>query len=367
MGEKNLYRREGVWWLRATVRGQEVRESLRTRDVKTARKLRDLKLEEIRGARWRGEERVSWKAAVAAWGESALGQIGPNTAKRYAVSLKQCEAWLSKYDIDKIDGKVIQTLVTARRAEGATPATVRRDLTAISRVLEYAEANEWREGNPTLSKRRLLRERRDPILLPTPEAIEDVLAACSRRFAALVRAAELTGCRQAELVGARWRDFSERDGALEIIGKGVKRRTIQLSAEATAHFSAQPRTLMAPKADTPANTPRAAVSPLIFCRESGEPFKSAASDFGHRRRVAAARAKRDGRTLQLFRFHDLRHLFAVRYLRDGGGIYELSKHLGHTSVQTTEIYLAFLTPDEAARARQGTAQNTAHSQRSEKA
>jgi integrase/recombinase XerD len=29
------------------------------------------------------------------------------------------------------------------------------------------------------------------------------------------------------------------------------------------------------------------------------------------------------------------------------GIYELSKHLGHTSVKTTEIYLTFLTPAEA--------------------
>jgi integrase/recombinase XerD len=47
----------------------------------------------------------------------------------------------------------------------------------------------------------------------------------------------------------------------------------------------------------------------------------------------------------------LRHWFAVEALRDGMGIYKLSKHLGHTSVKTTEIYLNFLTPDEADRAR----------------
>jgi integrase/recombinase XerD len=44
-------------------------------------------------------------------------------------------------------------------------------------------------------------------------------------------------------------------------------------------------------------------------------------------------------------------------------IYTLSKHLGHTSVKTTEIYLAFLTPDEAERAKSGTAQKTAQSRR----
>ena len=48
-----------------------------------------------------------------------------------------------------------------------------------------------------------------------------------------------------------------------------------------------------------------------------------------------------------FRFHDLRHLFAVEALRGGMSIYALSKHLGHTSVKTTEIYLAFLTPEKA--------------------
>jgi integrase len=32
----------------------------------------------------------------------------------------------------------------------------------------------------------------------------------------------------------------------------------------------------------------------------------------------------------------------VRWLLAGGDIYGLSKHLGHTSVKTTEIYLAYL-------------------------
>ena len=54
-----------------------------------------------------------------------------------------------------------------------------------------------------------------------------------------------------------------------------------------------------------------------------------------------------------FRFHDLRHLHAVEYLKVGGSLYDLSKRLGHTSVKTTEIYLDFLTADEAAKAKAG--------------
>ena len=42
-----------------------------------------------------------------------------------------------------------------------------------------------------------------------------------------------------------------------------------------------------------------------------------------------------------FRCHDLRHKFAIDYLTAGGDIYELSRILGHSSVKTTEIYLAY--------------------------
>jgi integrase/recombinase XerD len=59
------------------------------------------------------------------------------------------------------------------------------------------------------------------------------------------------------------------------------------------------------------------------------------------------------------RFHDLRHFFAVSYLRAGGNIYDLQKTLGHTSIKTTEIYLDFLTPEEQHIAMFGPAQKPA--------
>jgi integrase/recombinase XerD len=44
--------------------------------------------------------------------------------------------------------------------------------------------------------------------------------------------------------------------------------------------------------------------------------------------------------------HDLRHRFAIAWLKAGGDIYRLSRHLGHASVKTTEIYLRWLTDEE---------------------
>lgn len=338
MREKYLWLREnGVYWLRATVKGRKYRESLRTTDVKQARKLRDKRLEEIRSARYHNEVRITWKDAVVRWSAHAKRQISERTMQRYLCSIELATPILGSYNIDKIDGRAIVELISYRSRQKASPATIRRDLTAISQVLEYAEFMEWREGNPTLSKRRQLKERRDPIVLPQHDAIETIIAEAPQMFGDMIRAAWLTGCRQNELVTARWSAFNEKAGTLEVIGKGNKRRTITLAPEAIALLQGMPRTL---KQD------------LIFCVNGG-PISQAASDFTHLRREAIKKAQARGEELQRFRFHDLRHLYAVEALRSGKGIYELSQHLGHTSVKTTEIYLDFLTPEQKAASKMG--------------
>jgi integrase/recombinase XerD len=56
--------------------------------------------------------------------------------------------------------------------------------------------------------------------------------------------------------------------------------------------------------------------------------------------------EKQAQDFRLFRFHDLRHLHAVNWVKSGRSIYVLQQRLGHTSVKTTEIYLQFLTPEE---------------------
>jgi integrase/recombinase XerD len=245
-----------------------------------------------------------------------------------------------------IKSKTISEMARARKIAGATAATIRRDLTAVSRVLTHAESQGLYEGNPTLSFRKTLRERRDPIELPTKEAVETVITASPRRFGALIRAAELTGCRLDELVQAQWRDFDPKAGTLRIgKGKGNKSRTISLSEDATRHIL---------------GTVRVLGSDVIFCHDSGLAYANASSNFSQIcRRIEKVRP-----SFKRFRFHDLRHLYAVRALLDGMDLWTLSRQLGHTSVKVTEhSYLAFLTPEQGVAARQGSAQKTAQLQR----
>ncbi len=344
MSEPNLYKRNGIWWLRATSDGREIRESLRCRDVKAARRIRDSRLEQFAQAR-SGLPQTSWKEAVTLWADHITGQILPSTAKRYAVSLLQCEPWLGNLPLSEIKSSTISEMARARKTAGASAATIRRDLTAVSRVLTHAASQGLYEGNPTLTFRKTLRERRDPIELPTNEAIETVIAASPRRFGALIRAAELTGCRLDEIVQAKWRDFDAKEGTLRIKGKGNKSRTVSLSGEATAHIL---------------GTVRVLGSHVIFGNDSGLPYANASSNFSQ----ICRRIEKVQPSFKRFRFHDLRHLYAVRSLLGGMDLWTLSRQLGHTSVKVTESsYLAFLSPQQGDAARQWSAQKSAQLQR----
>ena len=80
----------------------------------------------------------------------------------------------------------------------------------------------------------------------------------------------------------------------------------------------------------------------LFWHSNGQHYATVASRFGFLSRQLAKRHP----DFRRFRFHDLRHLHAVEWLRSGRSIYDLQQRLGHTSIQTTEGYLKFLTPEE---------------------
>src|SRR3954447_11949849 len=101
-------------------------------------------------------------------------------------------------------------------------------------------------------------------------------------------------------------------------------------------------------------------SQVVFWHGRGESYANVASRF--RAMVLSARkaAQREKRDFRPFRFHDLRHRFAVDYLKNRqGSLYDLQQHLGHGSVKVTEPYLDYLTPEEVRDAKQAAAQNAA--------
>ncbi len=120
---------------------------------------------------------------------------------------------------------------------------------------------------------------------------------------------------------------SEADqGRLELIGKGNKRRVIDLNPfDAWQVFESLPLS-----------------AGFLFWHGKGLPYKNVSSRF--------AGLTKSLKLEHRYKFHDLRHLHAVEWLQSGRSIYDLQQRMGHSSIKVTEGYLEFLTPEEKRKA-----------------
>ncbi len=328
----NTYWRGDTLYSRFTVNGRSYRESLHTSDAKIAKRRVAALIERARGAAHFGEDAPTWEGAVLAWSEHIAAEVGARTAARYATSLEQVRPYLTGKMVSAIGRRDVDEFITARRRSGISNATIKRDLTAVSSVLAFCCNRDWREGNPARDRAGSFRERRDPIALPTEASLRFVLSRCEPELQALIRAARATGARLDELRNLRRKDYSAHNRTLHIRkAKGNKQRVIDLTDEAIAAIQSMAISMTTDR---------------LFHR-NGKPLADISSTFRSKVKWAQKAAQRERSNFEPFRFHDLRHLYAVESLKSRRiSIYDLQQQLGHTSIKTTEIYLAFLTPDE---------------------
>ncbi len=330
----NLYKRGRIFWARFKVAGEEYRGSLRTPVRADAeRRLKSWRKDVQDAVHFKLSPDKTWREAVLAWNQEAISDLADVTVKRYLVSLKQCKPKLDGLGLKDITVGTLRELVSLRRKLGATTATIRRDLTAISSVVDHAIGEGWMQDNPTLTIRhKRMREKRDPIHLPNVDEIATMIAASPSRFADAMEFAMETGMRQGEVFGLEHRHLQRE---ITVYGKRNKVRVIPYSRKARQIVKRQAQFIG---------------SPFVFYHGDGERWVSPSSRFGDIRRKVAQKAAQ----FRGFRFHDLRHLYAVEYLRaKKGSLYDLQGLLGHDSVKTTEIYLKFLTPEQVKAAMHG--------------
>lgn len=329
----NLYQRKGVWYARVKIQGRDERTSLRTRSKSEARrKLRKI-LNDVDHLRSTGGELHPWKNAVVEWAGAMQESVKPSVMARYLNSLNQVREAVEDLNVEEITTKTIAEIVRARRAAGVTNATIKRDLTAVSSVLVYCCAQGWREDNPAKAyDRAVVKERAHVIRLPDPADIDAFVAFCPPTFGRLERLAQYTGLRQNELETLEWTQYRDK--------------TIDLWKTKTDAPRAVPCDKRA--RGTLEGTPKHAKAPWVFWHgKKGEPFIAVKSQH----RDLMARAVEAKVVKRRYRFHDLRHWYAVDYLRRGGLIYDLQQIMGHKSITTTERYLKFLTPEQQRRAK----------------
>lgn len=318
-----------VLWGRAMVAAHRYRWSLHTDDPKTARERREAGRQRLIAATIHGDARLTLGEAVVAWEPWVRKQVGALTVERYLCSMFRLAPHLEGKHLDEVNGKFIAEIIRIRQSvDNVTNATIKRDLGALSSVMNFAIDQGWREDNPVLPRLRRVKERRDPISLPRPEDVAKVVARAPGMFKDLILAARATGCRQSELANARRSQLDLRAKTLTVVGKGNKVRVINLVPMGGVEvFAALP--------DAVGNAP-------MFWHGDGERYANVASRFA----LFTAQIAENDPEFRRFRFHDLRHLHAVEWLQSGRSLYNLQQRLGHTSIKTTEVYLKFLTPEQ---------------------
>jgi integrase/recombinase XerD len=346
----NIFKRGKIFWGRIQINGETYRTSLRTGNAAQAQTRYKKWEQELKAAIFDGVVSVVWQEAASEFIEQSTDLIpSAATRDRYFVSLRQVGEYFDDTNISDIDNEMIGRMITARQADDATNATIRRDLTAISWVFRVAIQKKWCSRNPALNyDRAFIPEARYSLAVPTDDTVEAAAKALPQMMGEIVRFAQCVGMRQNEIISLQRFDIGfavdqhgipyngiGRERILQITVRKAKRnkkRVIRLSGplltEAVAILDRLPRHI---------------TSPYVFWHGDGESYKNFASNFLQQRKDHGID----------FRFHDLRHKFAVDYLRRGGRLYDLQLILGHTSVKTTELYLEELDPTEQMGAKHG--------------
>lgn len=330
-----LYRhpRSPYWWASYTdARGKRARRSTRTTDkAEAAALLARWRLEASRGQEPPGDaDAPTFERLMLLY----LG--GPGAAKRSterdAYSAKRLAEVFQGRTLASIRPADIRGYIDGRRADGAQPGTINRELGLLSAAWNWANRDlEWDIRNPAEGRR--LREPEGRVRwLRRDEAARLIRAAEAEPqapyLADWIRLALHTGMRRGELLGLEWARVDLGAGLLRLDAehtKSARRRSVPLNAAARAALVSRARW-------RDAHAPGAR---WVFCRPGGAPIANIKRSF-------ASACRRAG--IADFRPHDLRHTCAAWLVSAGVPLPEVRDLLGHSTIRMTERY-AHLAPE----------------------
>ena len=228
--------------------------------------------------------------------------------------------------------------LAALSAEGARPATVRRQLAAARTFYRFLERESVADENPFA----FLRGPRLARALPRIFSIEDVRRFLDRpledlalgleepypakRDAAIFEFLYSTGCRIGEALSVTWGDVDFRRGSLIVTGKGSKDRLVILGRPAVRALEVLRNETASRRSDL------AGAGAHVFLGDRFGILTRSIVERRMKRYLAEA-----GLPLTLTP-HKLRHSFATHMLDAGADLRSVQEMLGHASLSTTQIY-----------------------------
>lgn len=265
---------------------------------------------------------------------SAKNNLKPATHRRYKTSILKLADTFAGQWWDNITKETLLEYIEERKSDGVKISTIKRDLTALSQAADYAVDRAWAGTNPVAQlPKRPLRYKSPVFKRPSQRSVDMGISCCHGNLEPLARFLLATGMRLMEGASLTRGQIDKRRKVATLTDtKNGRARTVSLNSTALAIIAGQDGDILFPAID----------------RVTGEArvYKQASTNWATAQVRAVEKAKKQGWKFERFRLHDLRHMFAIDYLANGGNIYQLQIELGHGSVKQTEWYLQFLSPDE---------------------
>jgi integrase/recombinase XerD len=265
-----------------------------------------------------------------------------NTLDAYRRDLEDAARRLGGHGVglEQAQTRDVEALLVDLAADGLSPATAARRLSALKRYYRFLLKEGLRADDPAKTLSGPKKSRPLPKVLSESE-VEALFDAADRmegaeglRLRALLELLYAGGLRVSELVTLPLSGFARSERCLIVAGKGGKERLIPLTDAALdavdAYKAARAEHLPAPK------------SPA-YGKAARYLFPSRTARGGHLTRERFAQRLKDltlaaGLDPQRVSPHVMRHAFATHLLANGADLRSVQTLLGHADVSTTEIY-----------------------------
>jgi integrase len=285
--------------------------------------------------------KMSYSAFVEEWFKTKKRKLGKQTIEVHKM-------YLDKYILPSLGEKTLAALKTSHiddliekmHDKGYSPSTIKKAVNIIKNSLEYAVFHEVLIKN-VAKKATLPKEEKNEMSVWNEEEVNRFLkAAKNDRLYPLFYLALMSGLRQGELLGLRWKDLDLENHFLTInqvlahngkdIIKGTKtkksKRIVNLT-ESTVHvLKVHRKSVLEEKL---LNGKSYQDQDLVFCTQMGTPVHP--SNLRNRvfnKLIEAANVPK-------IRFHDMRHTHATLLLSKGVNVKVISERLGHSNSKIT--------------------------------
>lgn len=248
-------------------------------------------------------------------------------------------------DLGRITPEDIERYIAAKRKTLAMK-TIRNHLVTIHSAFEIGLRRGWCHQNPVKrADRPVTRTSETRIRYLEQRELEALLGVDYPRDAfgaiepTLYLTAAMTGLRQGELLGLRWRDVDFRARKVRVVSPYVRGEFVDPKSARSARSVPLGERVAIALSDLRESSLYARDEDLVFAHpETGRPLDR--SKLIRRFKAAIQTAG-----VRQITFHELRHTFGTRVAASGVPLRRLQYWMGHADIKTTQIY-AHYQPDD---------------------